>query len=113
VRGVGRARAASPGLAMRLSSRLSAAGTDGRVAEAVVFGFWFEGVRRREGGSERASERWGMEVRVLFVMGALRPASAAGRWAKKRGRWLALAGEEGGKWGERGKVGRGALLLLL
>jgi hypothetical protein len=54
-----------------------------------------------------------MEVRVLFVMGALRPASAAGRWAKKRGRWLALAGEEGGKWGERGKVGRGALLLLL
>jgi hypothetical protein len=58
VRGVGRARAASPGLAMRLSSRLSAAGTDGRVAEAVVFGFWFwfEGVVRG-GGREGASER--------------------------------------------------------
>jgi len=54
-----------------------------------------------------------MEVRVLFVMGALRPASAAGRWAKKRGRWQG-GGGEGGKWGSVGKSweGRSAAALM-
>jgi hypothetical protein len=49
-----------------------------------------------------------MEVRVLFVMGALRPAAAAGRWAKKRGRWQGGRRRRGKKVGGVGKSWEGS-----